>query len=205
MFCLTEFATFTTQDVSIGGKGKICGRIQNFIGPLIQVIFADLVGRNVLASELVDDHADHINVVDVIEKLKCAKDVALHLRIVLSGYEDSKTVLVVNYVHGTVADENGIQGSKALFQPVREVHSLFNQNNSVGAGLFGLFRKFHNEAGIAGITILHLSVVPAEIFGRVCNFHAECLAELVLTKGVGLGAFCSIVADFILIGFAEPC
>ena len=34
---------------------------------------------------------------------------------------------------------------------------------------------------------------------------AKCFTELVLTKSVGIGAFCSIVAAFILIGFAEPC
>ena len=205
MLCFTESAPFTTQEVSVPGKGKVCGRLQNFIGPLIQVILADLVGGNVLTSRLVDGPTNRIDVVDVIEEFQCAKGVALHLRIVLSGYENSKTVFIVNHVHGTVADENGIRGSEALFHPAREVHSLFNQNNRVGAGLFGLFQKLHDEAGIAGGTILHLSVVPVEILGRVCRFHSESLAELVLTKGVGICAFCSIVAAFILIGFAESC
>ena len=113
-------------------------------------------------------------------------------------------MLIVNHVHGTVADENGIRGSEALFHPAREVDSLLNQNNRIRAGLFGLFQKLHDEAGIAGSTILHLSVVPDEILGRICGFHTECLAELVLTKRVSIGAFCSIVAAFILIGFAEP-
>ena len=114
-------------------------------------------------------------------------------------------MFVVNHVHSSIADENSIRCSEALFYPTGEVHSLFNQNNRVGADLFGLLQKLHDEAGIAGSTILHLSVVPVEIFGRVCSFHAESLAELVLTKGVGIGDFCSIVAAFILIGFAEPC
>ena len=114
-------------------------------------------------------------------------------------------MFVVDHLHGTVTDENGIRGSKALFHPTREVHSLLNQNNRVGADLLGLFQKLHDEAGIAGSTILHFSVIPVEILGRICSFHAECLAEFVLTKGVGISAFCSIVAAFILIGFAEPC
>lgn len=114
-------------------------------------------------------------------------------------------MFAVNYMHGAVADENSIRGSEALLHPSREVHSLFNQNNRVGAGLFGLLQKLHDEAGIAGSIILHLSVVPVEILGRVCRFHTESLAELVLTKEVGIGAFCSIVVVFILIGFAEPC
>ena len=50
------------------------------------------------------------------------------------------STLVVNYVHGTVADENGIRCSEALFYPTGEVHSLFNQNNRVGADLLGLFQ-----------------------------------------------------------------
>lgn len=95
------------------GKGKVCGRLQNFISPLIQVILADLVARNVLASGLVDGHADRIDVLDVIKEFQCAKGIALHLRIVFSGYENSKTVFIVNHVHGAVADENGIRGSEA--------------------------------------------------------------------------------------------
>jgi hypothetical protein len=94
MLCFTESAPFTTQEVSITGKGKVCGRLQNIIGPLIQVILADLIGRNVLASRLVDGHANRIDVVDVIEEFQCAKGVTLHLRIVLSGYENSKTVFI---------------------------------------------------------------------------------------------------------------
>ena len=117
MLCLTESAPFTTQETSITGKGKVCGRLQNFISPLIQVILADFAGRNVLTSGLIDGHADRIDVVNIIKEFQCAKGVALHLRIVLSGYENSKTVLVVNYVHGTVADENGIRCSEALFYP----------------------------------------------------------------------------------------
>lgn len=156
-------------------------------------------------SGLVDGHADRIDVIDVIEELQSAKGVTLHLRIVFSGYENSKTVLVVNYVHGTVADENSIRCSEALFYPTGEVHSLFNQNNRVGAGLLGLFQKLHDEAGIPSGTIFHFSVIPVEILGRICSFHAKCFAELVLTKRVGIGAFCSIVTVFILIGFAEPC
>lgn len=189
----------------ITGKGKVYGRLQNFIGPLIQVILADFAGRNVLTSGLVDGHADRIDVIDVIEEFQSAKGVTLHLRIVFSRYKNSKTVLVVNYVHDTVADENGIRCSEALFYPTGEVHSLFNQNNRVGAGLLSLFQKLHDEAGIPGSTVIHFSVIPVEILSRICSFYAECFAELVFTKRVGIGAFCSIVAAFILIGFAEPC
>ena len=205
MLCLTESAPFTTQEISITGKGKVCGKLQNFIGPLIQVILADFAGRNVLTSGLVDGHADCIDVIDVIEELQSAKGVTLHLRIVFSGYENSKTVLVVNYVHGTVADENGIRCSEALFYPTGEIHSLFNQNNRVGADLLGLFQKLHDEAGIPGSTIFHFGVVSVETFCWISSFHAKCFAELVFTKRVGIGAFCSIITTFILVGFAEPC
>ena len=205
MLCLAESAPFTTQEVPITGKGKVCGRLQNFIGSLIEIIFADLIGGNILASGLIDGHADRIDVVNIVEEFQCAKGVALHLRIVLSGYEDSKTVFVVNYMHGAVADENGIRSSEALFYPTGEVHSLFNQNNRVGASLLGLFQKLHDEADIPVGTVIHFIVIPVEILGRICSFHAECFTELVLTKRVGIGAFCSIVAAFILVGFAEPC
>ena len=49
MLCLTESAPFTTQEISITGKGKVYGRLQNFIGPLIQVILSDFAGRNATA------------------------------------------------------------------------------------------------------------------------------------------------------------
>ena len=49
MLCLTESAPYTTQEISITGKGKVYGRLQNFIGPLIQVILADFAGRNATA------------------------------------------------------------------------------------------------------------------------------------------------------------
>ena len=42
-------------------------------------------------------------------------------------------------------------------------------------------------------------------FAVLEDIHTECFAEFVLTKGVGIGTFCSIVAAFILVGFAEPC
>lgn len=97
MFCLTESAPFTAQEISITGKSEVCGRFQNFIGPLIQVILADLIGRNVLTPGLVDGHADRIDVINIIEKLQSAKGVTLHLWIVFGGNKDSKTVFIVNY------------------------------------------------------------------------------------------------------------
>ena len=61
MLCLAESAPFPTQEVSITGKGEVCGRLHNFIDSLIQFILADFVGRNVLASGMVDGHADRID------------------------------------------------------------------------------------------------------------------------------------------------
>lgn len=108
MLCLAESAPFTAQEISITGEGEVSGRFQNFIGPLIQVILADLIGRNVLTSGLVDGHADRIDVINIIEKFQSAKSVAFHLWIVFSGNKDSKTVFVVNHMHSSIADENSI-------------------------------------------------------------------------------------------------
>lgn len=98
MLCLTESAPFTTQEISITGKGKVCGKLQNFIGPLIQVILADFAGRNVLTSGLVDGHADCIDVIDVIEELQSAKGVNLLQRSFAELLPSEKTaVLVARY------------------------------------------------------------------------------------------------------------
>ena len=108
MLCLTESAPFTAQEISITGKGEVSGRFQNFIGPLIQVILTDVIGRNVLTPGLIDGHADRIDVINIIEKLQSAKGVAFHLWIVFSGNKYSKTVFVVNHMHSSIADENSI-------------------------------------------------------------------------------------------------
>lgn len=117
------------------GIGIIIRADRSLSHSILRGSFADFIGGNILASGLIDGHADRIDVVNIIEEFQCAKGVALHLRIVLSGYEDSKTMFVVNYVHSSIADENSIRGPEALFYPTGEVHSLFNQNNRVGASL----------------------------------------------------------------------
>ncbi len=105
------------------GIGIIIRADRSLSHSILRGSFADFIGGNILASGLIDGHADRIDVVNIIEEFQCAKGVALHLRIVLSGYEDSKTMFVVNYVHSSIADENSIRGPEALFYPTGEVHS----------------------------------------------------------------------------------
>lgn len=73
---------------------------------------------------------------------------------------------------------------------------MFNQNNWIGAGLLGIFQKLHNKAGVPGGTIFHFGVVPVETFGWISSFHAESFKELVFTKSVCVGTFCSIITTF---------
>ena len=73
MFCLAESAPFTTQEISITGKGEVSGRFQSFVGPLIQVFLTDFIGRNVLTSGLVDGHADRIDVINIIESSRAPR------------------------------------------------------------------------------------------------------------------------------------
>ena len=61
----------------------------DFICPLVQTIFGNSKGENILTSRLVNGHADIINVVDVIKEIQGSKHVALHLRIIGRIYEDS--------------------------------------------------------------------------------------------------------------------
>ena len=146
--------------ISITGKGEVSGRFQSFVGPLIQVFLTDFIGRNVLTPGLVDGHADRIDVINIIEKLQSAKGVAGKLGILISRNKTTDSIFVVAYSKCSICNNNTVCGSEALFHPTGEVHSLFNQNNRVGAGLLGIFQKLHNKAGVHGGTIFHFGVVP---------------------------------------------
>ena len=205
MLGLTETTPFSAEEVAITGESQLSGRLQDFIGPSVQGFLFQLKGADVLAARLVDGHADVVDVVDVIEQLQRTEGVALHLGIVLRRDQNTKAVLVIDDAECTVSDDDAVGGSEALFYPVGEVHTLFDKDDRVGAGLLGGFHLFHDEGCIAVGAVLHLGVVPSEVFGRVFDCHAQRLAELVLAKAVRVGSFGSVVATFILIGLTQSC
>ena len=114
-------------------------------------------------------------------------------------------MLVIHDAERTISDDDAVGGSEALFYPAGEVHTLLNQDDRVGAGLFGGFHLFQHVGRIAVGTVLHLGVVPSEVFGRVVDRHSQRFAELVFAEAVGVGPFSSIIGAFVLIGFAESC
>lgn len=85
------------------------------------------------------------------------------------------------------------------------VEPLFDQDHRVRAGLLGLLDQLHYKGHIPVGAFLHFGVEPSEVFGRVLCFHAECLPELVLTEGVGVGTFGCEIAAFVVVAFTEPC
>ena len=62
-----------------------------------------------------------------------------------------------------------------------------------------------NVFGIAAGAVLHLFGIPFEAFGRVFCGKSKSGLDLEFAKRMGVGTFRSVVASFILIGFAEPC
>ena len=173
MLGLAETTPFATEEVSISGKGKICGRLQHFIRPPVQFFLGKLEGGDVLTSRLINGHADVINVVDVIKKLQGSKRVALHLRIIGRIYEDSKTVLVIAYSQGAICNDDAVSGSEALFHPARKIYTLFNQNLRISAAFLGGLYHFKDVGGIAIGTVLHFLVVPGEILRRITGIHTQ--------------------------------
>lgn len=108
MLGLTETTLFAAEEVPVSCKGKICGRLQHFIRPLVQLILGNLKGGDVLTPWLVDGHADVINVVDVIKELQSTERVAFHLRIVSRIYEYTKTMLVIAYSQGAICNDDAV-------------------------------------------------------------------------------------------------
>ena len=84
--------------------------------------------------------------------------------------------------------------SEALFHPAGEVHPLLDQDDRVRTGLLGGLYQFEDEGSIAGGTVVHFLIEPAEVLSGVLGLHAQRLPELVLAERVGVGALGGIVA-----------
>ena len=67
MLGLAETTPLAAEEVSVTGKGKLCGRLQDFIGPAVKVILGHLEGGYILASWLIHGHCHGINIVNGIE------------------------------------------------------------------------------------------------------------------------------------------
>ena len=114
-------------------------------------------------------------------------------------------MLVVHDVQCPVCNDDAVAGAEALFDILGVVESLFDQDHRVRAGLLGLLDQLHYEGHIPVGTFLHFGVVPSEVFGQVICLHAECLLELVLTEGMGVGALGCEIAALVVVALTEPC
>lgn len=188
----------------------VFGLIEGYVSVFFDALLDEFVLRNgegadVGASGLVDGHADCVDVVDAVEQLQRTEGVQFHLRVVVSLDQNASAVLVVHDVQRPVCNDDAVAGAKALFDILGVVEPLFDQDHRVSAGLLGLLDQLHYEGHIPVGTFLHFGVVPSEVFGRVFCFHTECLPELVLTEGVGVGTLGCEIAAFVVVAFTEPC
>ena len=119
--------------------------------------------------------------------------------------QNASAVLVVHNVKRPVSNDDAVAGAEALLDILGVVESLLDQDHGVRAGLLGFFNQLHHEGHIAVGAFLHFGVVPSEGFGRVICLHAECLPELVLTEGVGVGALGCEIAALVVVALTEPC
>ena len=204
-FCLAELAPFAAVVFAVSVEGKLCGRGQNPIGPLVEFLLRNGESADVGASGLVDGHADGVDVVDAVEQLQRTESVQLHLRVVVSLDQNASAVLVVHDVQRPVCNDDAVAGAEALLDVLGVVEPLFDQDHRVRAGLLGLLDQLHYKGHIPVGTFLHFGIVPSKVFGRVPCFHTESRPELELTESVGVGTFGCEIAAFVVVAFTEPC
>ena len=154
---------------------------------------------------LVDGHADGIDVVDAVKDLQSAQGIQHHLRIIHGADLHAFAVLIVHDVHLTVSDDDAVGGAEAVPHPAGEIHSLLDQDDRVGAGLLCGLQKLRYIGGIPGGAVLHLLVVPGEVFDGIVRRNTQNLLQPELTERVGVRPFGGVVAALVLIGFAQPC
>ena len=202
---LAELAPFATVVFTVSVEGKLGGRGQNLIGPLVEFFLRNGEGADVGASGLVDGHADGVDVVDAVEQLQRTEGIQLHLWVVVGFDQNASAVLVVHDVQRPVCDDDAVTGAEALLDVLGVVEPLFDQDHRVRAGFLGLLDQLHYEGHIPVGAFLHFGVVPSEVFGRVFCFHTECRPELELTVSVGVGTFGCEIAAFVVVAFTESC
>ena len=154
---------------------------------------------------LVDGHADGVDVVDAVKDLQSAQGIQHHLRIIHSADLHAFAVLIVHDVQLTVSDDDAVCGAEAVLYPAGEIHSLLDQDDRVGAGLLCGLQKLRYIGGIPGGAVLHLLVVPGEVFDGIVRRNTQSLLQPELTERVGVRPFGGVVAALVLVGFAQPC
>lgn len=61
------------------------------------------------------------------------------------------------------------------------------------------------EESISGGAVLHLLVVPGEVFDGIIRRNPQSLLQPELTERVGIRPFGGVIAALVLVGFAQPC
>ena len=143
---------------------QLCLIGQVILRPFEQTVLFHDADTDIGFPGLVDGHADGINVVNAVKDLQRTQGIQHHLRIIHGADLHAFAVLIVHDVQFTVSDDNAVGGAEAVLYPAGEIHSLLDQDDRVGAGLLCGLQKLCHIGGIDGGAVLHLLVVPGEVF-----------------------------------------
>ena len=204
-FCLAELTPFAAMELALALEGKLGGRNQYGFCPFEKFGGRNGVGADVGAAGLVDSHRDRIDVVESIEDFQSAECIQHHLWVVVCGDLHALAVLVIHDVEGAVSDEDAVPGAESALDVFGIVEPLFNQHDGVGRDLLRFGEEFKHIGGITAGTLLHLLVVPGEVFGGVFGRNAQSRLELVFAQTVGIRTFGGEVAALVLVVLTEPC
>jgi len=103
-------------------------------------------------------------------------------------------VLVIRYGHRAVSNNDAVGGTEAFRDIFGHINSLFEHDLGRGAILLCGLIQLHDVSRIALGALLHFSVVELQLFLRVTDFLAQCLAYQIFAKLVSLCSLRSKVA-----------
>ena len=203
--CLAEPAPFAAVKIAAALVCQFRLIDQVVLCPFEKLVLFHDADADIGFPGLVDGHADGINVVDAVKDLQSAQGIQHHLRIIHSTDLHAFTVLIVHDVQYAVRDNDAVGGAEAVLYPAGEIHSLLDQDDRVGAGLLCGLQKLRYIGGIPGGAVLHLLVVPGEIFDGIVRRNPQSLLQPELTECVGVRPFGGVVAALVLVGLAQSC
>lgn len=174
-FYFAELAVVTSLKFTFAFISEGSGRFQYILSPFKKILFADGAGRYVFSSWLEDCQFDSADIIQVIECFQSTKRIAHHLTVTFGFHKDSKTMLVINNVENFVSNNDTVTGSESVFNPAREVESLFNEYHWITTEFLGTFELLQNIISVFFRTVLHLNTVIGKVLGWIFYITSQCL------------------------------
>ena len=127
---------------------------------------------------MIDRELDPADVVQVSEGIQRTQRIALELAVagpVLAGGgdQDADAIFQINDVQQVIRDDHTVAGAKSMLDPFGEVQGLLDADQRVSAHTSGLSDLLHDEGGVPFRSLLHLRVVPGEVFSGIAGVPAQ--------------------------------